>query len=297
MIRRGECLTDGHLRIQKTARDSTGSTLLANAIALKFVAIRSPVGLPAFSRYAISHMNSTRPVALITGAARRVGQAIALHLADQGFDIAFTYHSSRPQAMELCDTLAGRGARALAIEANLLDPNAAAGQIAAQLSPFSTRLNALINNASLYEPDNANDLQQPRRMWTVHVEAPLRLAQSLRSTLAGSGGCIINMVDILAQRPMPGHLSYCASKAALANLTLGLARELAPDIRVCGIAPGIVDWPDAMPQEERECYLKRVPLRRAGTPQDVARLVHFLLTGGAYITAQIITLDGGRSIA
>jgi pteridine reductase len=91
-------------------------------------------------------------------------------------------------------------------------------------------------------------------------------------------------------------MSYCASKAALANLTLSLARELAPDVTVNGIAPGVVEWPQGYPEDEKQKYLKRVPLARPGTPQDVANLVHFLATGGSYITGQIIRLDGGRSI-
>jgi pteridine reductase len=104
------------------------------------------------------------------------------------------------------------------------------------------------------------------------------------------------MVDLLAERPWPKYLAYCASKAALWNLTLSLARELAPEVTVNGIAPGVVEWPDDYPQSEREKYLKRVPLQRPGTPRDVAETVLFLSTGGSYITGQIIRLDGGRSI-
>ena len=104
------------------------------------------------------------------------------------------------------------------------------------------------------------------------------------------------MCDLLAERPWPQYLIYCASKAALANLTMGLARELAPQVTVNGIAPGVVEWPADYPEEERQKYLKRVPLARPGTPQDVANLVHFLVTEGSYITGQIIRLDGGRSI-
>jgi pteridine reductase len=104
------------------------------------------------------------------------------------------------------------------------------------------------------------------------------------------------MVDLLAERPWPAYLPYCASKAALWNLTLGLARTLAPDVTVNGIAPGVVEWPDDYPASEQEKYLKRVPLARAGTPEDVAATVRFLVTGGSYVTGQIIRLDGGRSI-
>jgi pteridine reductase len=109
-------------------------------------------------------------------------------------------------------------------------------------------------------------------------------------------GHVVNMIDLLAERPWPQFLAYCASKAALGNLTLGLARELAPQVTVNGIAPGVVQWPDDYPKQEREKYLQRVPLARSGTPEDVAELVHYLVTGGSYITGQIIRLDGGRSI-
>src|SRR5437868_15332305 len=104
------------------------------------------------------------------------------------------------------------------------------------------------------------------------------------------------MVDLLAERPWPQYLGYCATKAALLNLTLGLARELAPDVTVNGIAPGVVEWPEGYPDVEKQRYLKRVPLGRAGSPQEVADLVHFLLTSGSYLTGQILRLDGGRSI-
>lgn len=242
-------------------------------------------------------MSSSRPVILITGAARRVGRALALHFAVSGFDVAFTYHTSEHLAMELHENILTLNVDACAIRANLLDFPAAAQTIASSLASFSPRLDALINNASLYEPDQPTDPTQPQRMHAIHVEAPLQLARLLADPLRQASGCIINMVDILASRPMPGYLAYCASKAGLANLTLALARELAPQVRVNGIAPGVVQWPDDFPEEQRQKYLQRVPLRRCGTPQDVAQLAHFLITAAPYITGQIIAVDGGRSIA
>jgi len=122
------------------------------------------------------------------------------------------------------------------------------------------------------------------------------LCQAFAPLLRASGGHVVNMVDLLAERPWPQYLAYCASKAGLWTLTLGLARELAPEVTVNGIAPGVVEWPDDYPEEERQKYLKRVPLARAGTPQDVANLVEFLCTAGRYITGQTIRLDGGRSV-
>jgi pteridine reductase len=114
--------------------------------------------------------------------------------------------------------------------------------------------------------------------------------------LKTAGGAVVNMVDLQAERPTPGYLAYCASKAGLWNLTLGLARELAPRVRVNGIAPGVVEWEVDLPLEKREEYLRRVPLARAGTPVDVANAVKFLCAGENYVTGQILRLDGGRSI-
>src|SRR5205807_1329425 len=114
--------------------------------------------------------------------------------------------------------------------------------------------------------------------------------------LRESRGHIVNMVDLLAERPWPKYLAYCASKAALWNLTLGLAREFAPDVTVNGIAPGVVEWPDDYPESEKQTYLKRVPLSRAGAPEDVADAVMFFARSANYVTGQILRLDGGRSI-
>lgn len=242
-------------------------------------------------------MEGNSRTALVTGAARRVGRAIALHLASRGFDVAFTYRSSEREAAQLCDQITACGRKALAIQADLTDLPAAADSIAAQIGGFSSKLDLLVNNASLYLPDDLADATQLARLSAIHVEAPLLLAYRLRPALAATGGCIVNMLDLMGQRPMKGYLRYCASKAAMANLTRGLAKEFAPAIRVNGIAPGVVEWPEDYPEDEKATYLNKVPLGRAGTPEEVARLVYFLATDGTYITGQTINLDGGRSIA
>ena len=234
-----------------------------------------------------------RKVALVTGGAKRVGRAIVERLATAGFTVAFTYLTSDRDADELCARH-----KAEAIRADLTDPPAAVEQITRALTRFSNRLDVLVNSASLYEPGPlpSADLAQARRLMAVHFESPLLLAQALAPMLRESRGHVINMVDLLAERPWPQYLAYSASKAALANLTLGLARALAPDVTVNGIAPGVVAWPEDYPESERAKYLQRVPLGRAGTPQDVAELVHFLCTTGTYLTGQILRLDGGRSV-
>jgi pteridine reductase len=238
------------------------------------------------------------PVALITGATKRVGRAVALYLADAGFDIAFTYNTSAAAAGGLRSDIEAKGHQCLAIAADLLDPPTATDAIASQLAAKFNRLDFVMNNASIYEPDanESESLAQMRRLWAIHVESPAMLMRRLAPLLEKSRGSIVNMVDLLAERPMPGYLNYCASKAGLLNLTLGFARQLAPNVRVNGIAPGVVAWPDDLAQEKREQYLRRVPLTRAGTPEDVAAAVLFLATAATYMTGQILHLDGGRSI-
>ena len=241
---------------------------------------------------------SPQRIALVTGGAKRVGRAIVLKLASTGFDIAFTYLNSPSEAEELAATLRGLGRDCVSIAADLADPIGSSASIDRAVRDRFGRLDLLVNNASIYEPDRAEpaNVEQMRRMWSIHVESPLLLCRRFADLLRHSRGRVINMVDLLAERPRPGYLAYCASKAGLRNLTLGLARELAPEVTVNGIAPGAVDWPEDSTAAEQEKYLKRVPLARAGAPEDVAAVVHFLCTAGTYITGQIIRLDGGRSI-
>jgi pteridine reductase len=237
-------------------------------------------------------MSTIRKV-LVTGGAKRVGRAIVERLAAAGFEVAFTYNRSTP-----ADLAWASGIGATPIQADLTDLPRAADDLATSIRNRFDRLDVLVNSASIYEPSSLSqtNLDQIRRLTSIHLEAPLLLAQRFAPFLRSAQGHIVNMVDLLAERPWPQFLAYCTTKAALLNLTLGLARELAPQVTVNGIAPGVVEWPANYPEEEKQKYLQRVPLARAGTPQDVADTVHFLVTGGSYITGQIIHLDGGRSI-
>jgi pteridine reductase len=241
---------------------------------------------------------TTQKVALVTGGAKRVGRAIIEKLADEGYDIAFTFQSSAADASALSVDLLMRGRNALAIQADLFDPEKASDEIYELFCQRFTRLDVLVNNASAYLPGRLGetDLELTRKLNAIHYESPLLLAKKFEPMLRAARGHIVNMVDLLAEKPWPQYVAYCASKAALANLTLSLARELAPECTVNGIAPGVVEWPPDYPEAEKQKYLKRVPLVRPGTPEDVANLVHFLATGGNYITGQILRLDGGRSI-
>jgi pteridine reductase len=243
-------------------------------------------------------MSDVPKVALVTGAAKRVGRAIALTLARAGYDIAFTYLSSESDARRLVADVESLGRRAKMIRADLTQPQEAAESIGAVVDAEFRRLDVLVNSASLYLAADLRHttLDVMRRLTAIHVESPLLLCQRFEPMLRAARGHVVNMVDLLAERPWAAYLPYSASKAALWNLTLGLARDLGPDVTVNGIAPGVVEWPDDYPQADRERYLKRVPLGRSGTPDDVARLVRFLVTDGSYVTGQIVRLDGGRSI-
>ncbi|MCC6239942.1 MAG: SDR family oxidoreductase [Phycisphaerales bacterium] len=243
-------------------------------------------------------MAENNRVALVTGGAKRVGRAIVLQLAKAGYDIAITYRTSENAANSLVDELRHAGRRALAIEADLTQVESSVELIHREVRQYFGRLDVLVNSASIYKAATLaqTDIQLLRQLDAIHVHAPLLLCQGFSAMLRENRGHVINMVDLLAARPWPDYMAYCASKAGLWSLTMSLARELAPEVTVNGIAPGVVQWPDDMPLLQREQYLKRVALARTGTPQDVAELVEFLITRGTYITGQIIRLDGGRSL-
>ena len=237
-------------------------------------------------------------VALVTGGARRVGRSVALHLARAGWDVAITYHTSSDDASSLAGAVEMLGRQFQMIRADLSDPDAATARVAEAVSKRYARLDLLLHNASVYEPSGLFDAtaEQMRKMFAVHAESPLLLTRRLAPLLKVAGGTVIAMTDVNVDRPRPAYAAYTMSKAALANLVPSLARELAPLVTANAIAPGVVEWPADMPSEQRDEYLERVPLGRAGTGEDVARLVEFLCTGGKYVTGQTIRLDGGRSV-
>lgn len=244
-------------------------------------------------------MRTERPAALITGSARRIGAAIARRLHAAGFDLLLHYRQSQREMATLCATLnAERADSAHAVSADLADADAPARLVAAAMAHFG-RLDALVNNASrfVHTPVGNANAADWDALFGTNAHAPFFLAQAAAPHLRAARGCIVNLTDIYAERPLPNHPLYCMSKAALAMMTQALARELAPDVRVNAVAPGAVLWPDSGKAEvEQRALLQRTPLGRVGNPDDVAEAVRWLIQDAPYCTGQTIRVDGGRTL-
>jgi pteridine reductase len=236
-------------------------------------------------------------VALVTGAGRRVGRAIALRLAAAGCGVAVHYRRSQDEAAEVAAACRRAGGRSEALPADLEDASACESLVAATAARFG-RLDALINNAAQFEPMSLDDfdLRAWERTLRINLTAPMLLSHAARELLRAVGGRIVNLCDAGVDRPWPNHLAYCVSKAALEALTRSLAAALAPAITVVGIAPGVAAWPEHYDDATRNRLTARIPLRRAGTVDDIAGAVHFVLAEGDYITGTIIPIDGGRRL-
>ncbi len=251
-------------------------------------------------------MNGSRPVVLVTGGAKRVGLAIAREMALAGCDIVLTYHSSESEAREAEWSLGTLGVEARAVRLPLHDVRELEQRFPELLS-MSPRWDVLVHNASAYGASPLSELSAERVMsdYGVNAAAPLLLSAALAPLLARStlphGGAIVAMLDIHAMgHPRREHTSYAMSKAALGEMVRSLARDLAPRVRVNGVAPGVVAWPaEGRESEEafQRAYLSRVPLERAGTPEDAARVVRFLALEAGYVTGTVIAVDGGRLLA
>lgn len=236
---------------------------------------------------------------LITGGAKRLGERTARVLHAAGANIAVHHNRSAGPAQELVATLnTVRRDSALAVRANLLD-TPQLGAAVAEVMAATGRLDVLINNASSFYPTPLDTVteQQWADLIGTNLKAPLFLTQAALPHLKKNGGSIVNLIDVHAVRPLRNHPVYGAAKAGLAMLTKSLARDLAPEVRVNGVAPGAILWPEGgVGSKTEESVLRQIPLGRTGTADDVAACVLFLVRDAPYITGQIIAVDGGRSI-
>lgn len=236
---------------------------------------------------------------LITGAAKRIGACIARTLHANGANIAIHYRGSAADAEALAQELnTGRADSALIFQADLLDTQRL-GELVDEVVAQTGRLDVLLNNASTFYPTPLEEVTEAHwdDLLGTNLKAPLFLSKAATPHLRKTQGMIINIVDIHSQRPLRNHPVYGPAKAALGMLTRSLARDLAPDIRVNGVSPGAILWPEeGMTPDMEKIILKQVPLARTGEPADIARTVLFLVKDAPYITGQIIAVDGGRSI-
>lgn len=240
----------------------------------------------------------THKTVLITGAAQRVGAAIARHLHAAGMNTVIHYLNSRQSAEALAAELnQNRPGSAWAIGADLCDMTALPTLIDDTIA-CSGRLDVLINNASAFYPTPLGKLTESNwnELMDVNLKAPLFLAKHAIEELRARQGCIINLTDIYAERPLNDYSIYSASKAGLVMLTKALAKELAPDIRVNAVSPGAVLWPEDMGSAAKQEILSHIPLGHRGDPDDVAKAVIFLIRDADYITGEVLTVDGGRTL-
>ncbi len=244
-------------------------------------------------------LNVAARVVLVTGAARRVGAALARGFHAHGDRVLIHCHRSVRDAELLGDELnRQRPDSAATISADLLDPSSPERIVERAMSHFG-RLDVLINNASTFYPTPLGEISAAHweDLLGSNLRAPLFLAQAAAPHLRRAQGLILNMIDIHAQRPLPGYAVYSTAKAGLAMLTRALARELGPEVRVNGIAPGPVLWPDAgLDEQIKGEIISRTLLKRSGSPEDIVRAALFFATDAPYVTGQILAVDGGRSV-
>jgi len=238
-------------------------------------------------------------VALVTGAARRVGAAIARRLHAAGASVVLHYRGAEAEAAQLEKELnAARAGSAVRVKGDLLAPIAPQALVGAALQRYA-RLDFLVNNASAFYPTRLGEIEASHweELIGSNLRAPLFLAQAAAPHLKLAGGAIVNIADIHAERPLKGYVVYSMAKAGLVALTRSLALELARGVRVNAVAPGAIAWPEdgQFETEERKRIVATTPLARTGGAEDVAQAVHFLC-GAPFVTGQVLAVDGGRSV-
>ena len=238
-------------------------------------------------------------VVLVTGGARRLGAEIVRQMHAAGARVVVHFRSSGDEAAQLAATLnALRPGSVSIVQADLLSSSAGERLVAAAVAAYG-RLDALVNNASSFFPTPLGTIDEAAWSDLVgsNLKAPLFITQAATPYLKLSRGCVVNIVDIHAERPLRGYPVYCAAKAGLAGLTRALAQELAPEVRVNGVSPGAIEWPDdgQFAPQERAAIIEHSLLKRIGAAADIAGAVRFLVFDAPYVTGQILAVDGGRS--
>lgn len=238
---------------------------------------------------------------LVTGGAKRVGAAIVRRLHAAGANLVIHFNRSQTEAMALRAELnQARANSAHCVQADLLNVLALRPMVEEATRCFG-QLDALVNNASSFYATPLVDVDEAQ--WSdlmgTNLKAPLYLSQAAAAELKRCKGCIVNIADIHAERPMQGHLLYSVAKTGLVALTKSLAQELSPQVRVNAVAPGVIVWPEGdawQDAAQREKIVAHTLLKREGEPDDIAKTVKFLIADAPYITGQVIAVDGGRSI-
>jgi pteridine reductase len=248
----------------------------------------------------MSHDSLTGKTVLITGGARRVGAAIARELHRAGANLAIHFRNSARDAATLAAELNDRRPKSAAtIRADLLDIGNLGALVEFTLRHFGA-LDVLVNNASTFYPTKIGEITPAAwdDLLGTNLKVPLFLSQAAAPALRRSRGLILNIVDIHALRPLRDYPVYCAAKAGLQMITRSLAKELGPEIRVNGISPGPVLWPEGHSDEKaRAKIIERTVLKRMGSPEDIARTALFFAASAPFITGQVLAVDGGRSVA
>jgi pteridine reductase len=243
------------------------------------------------------NLDTENRVALVTGSAKRIGAAIAKGLHAAGYNLVLHYRESQKVAESLTAELNQQRANsAICIQADF-DQIESIKTLAEKTIQQWQRLDLLVNNASMFYPTplaEAN-IQDWNSLFNSNLQAPYFLIQALADALKKSQGSIINIADIYADKPLRNHSLYCMAKAGNVMMTKSLALELAPNIRVNGIAPGAILWPET-PTGDTQKILEKIPLKKLGDPDEIVNLVLFLASKSNYITGQIISVDGGRSL-
>ncbi|MHB1941606.1 MAG: pteridine reductase [Acidiferrobacteraceae bacterium] len=238
-------------------------------------------------------------VVLVTGGARRVGAAIARCLHAEGMSLVIHYRHSEREALALKEDLERTRPESVRLVMGALGADAVARQIIRDAIAAFGRLDALVNNASAFYPTPLGQVTENEweDLMASNLKAPFFLAQAASAELRAREGCIVNLVDIHAERPLKNYPVYSIAKAGLAMMTWSMARELAPEVRVNGVAPGTILWPErAVDEVIKGEILARVPQKREGSPEDLAQAVRFFLRDAPYVSGQILAVDGGRSV-